>query len=278
MLIIVTSSVPLLLSYENLFQEIGPTFMLIARSESTSFLPDALCDCSGLQFMIHSCPMRNYEEIYKGPKLYWGSEPSDLVKRFSELAPPGSALDLGMGEGRDALHLAGLGFHVTGVEAAQTGVDKCLALASKKNLRINAIASDVRSFKIPRSRYSLITAINLFQFMTKTDALGVIHRAITGLKRGGILICECFTIDDPYFKAHKKKSQEIAPGVFRESSGHIYSLYAYGELLQMCCEGIGSGPITKGLRPMYYSEYDFYDTTHGPAHWHGVADFVGKKL
>lgn len=222
--------------------------------------------------------VKNYEEIYRKSELYWGAKPSDLVRRFAELAPAGAALDLGMGEGRDALYLAGLGFSVTGVESAQSGVAKCLGIASKKNLSIKAIAADARSFPIPKNRYALIIAMNLFQFFAKPDAQQIIDRAVAGLKRGGLLLCESFTIDDPHFKAHKKKSHEIAPGTFRDASGNIYSLYGYGEILKMACGEQPNDTSDTKLRPIYYSEFDYYDTTHGPAHWHGVVDFVGKKL
>lgn len=222
--------------------------------------------------------VKNYEEIYRKSELYWGAKPSDLVKRFAELAPTGAALDLGMGEGRDALYLAALGFTVTGVESAQSGVSKCLGIARKKNLPVKAISADVRAFPIPKNRYALIVAINLFQFLTKTEAQNVIDRAVAGLKRGGLLVCESFTIDDPHFKAHKQKSHEIAPGTFRDASGNIYSLYSYGEILKMACGDQSNDTSEAKLRPVYYSEFDYYDTTHGPAHWHGVVDFVGKKL
>ncbi len=107
---------------------------------------------------------------------------------------------------------------------------KCSDIARKKNLSVKAVSEDVRNFGLPKNRYSLIVAINLFQFLAKTDTQIVIDRAVAGLKRGGLFVCESFTIDDPHFKAHKKKSQEIAPGTFRDSSGNIYSLYNYGEV------------------------------------------------
>lgn len=222
--------------------------------------------------------VKNYEEIYNKPELYWGAKPSDLVKRFAELAPAGAALDLGMGEGRDALYLAGLGFSVTGVESARSGVAKCLNLATKKNLSVKAVSEDVREFRIAKNRYALIVAINLFQFLPKPETQRIIDNATDGLKRGGLFVCESFTIDDPHYKIHQKNSKEIAPGTFRDASGNIYSLYSYGEILKMCCPLIAVANSGTGLRPMHYAEYDFYDTTHGLAHWHGMVDFVGKKL
>ncbi|MFH2054445.1 MAG: methyltransferase domain-containing protein, partial [bacterium] len=68
---------------------------------------------------------KDYEKAYSKSELYWGSQPSDLVRRFIEFAPQGRALDLGGGEGRDALFLAEQGFRVTIVDIAESGVEKC---------------------------------------------------------------------------------------------------------------------------------------------------------
>ncbi len=211
---------------------------------------------------------KDYEKIYSKPELYWGKKPSELTKRFAELAPEGVALDLGMGEGRDVLYLASEGFEVIGVESTQAGVNKCERQAHEQGLNIKTVVADAREFKIAKNKYAIIVAMNLFQFMHKKEAADICSRAIAGLKRKGLFIAQTFTIDDPSYKPHKRKSHEIAPGVFRDGSGVIYSLYNYGELLEM----------SQPLRPIYYAEYDYFHAHGGVGHWHGVADLVGKKI
>ncbi len=214
--------------------------------------------------------MKYYDELYRDSKLYWGSAPSTLVKRFAELAPPGRALDLGMGEGRDALYLARQGFEVTGVEAARAGVEKCIQIAARQKLAVTTVAADARSFKIAKNRYSLICAMNLFQFFKKAETAALVASISSGLKRGGLFICQAFSIDDPHYKARKATSQEIGPGEFLDANGRIYSLFGYGELIEIS--------LKAQLRLINYAEYDYYDTSHGPAHWHGVIDLVARKL
>jgi len=159
-------------------------------------------------------------------------------------------------------------FDVTGVESVESGVEKCLQQAQERDLHVKAIVADACDFKIAVRKYSLILAINLFQFISKTDAADLITNIIDGLKKGGIFICQTFTYDDPSYKVRKKKSKEIEPGVFVDGTGNIYSLYDYGELLS----------LTSQLRPIYYREYDFYDTNRGAPHWHGVVELVAKKM
>jgi cyclopropane fatty-acyl-phospholipid synthase-like methyltransferase len=211
---------------------------------------------------------KDYEKLYSQEESYWGSQPSDLVRRFAEFAPQGRALDLGGGEGRDAIYLAEQGFRATMIEQAAAGAEKCANLAAEKGLRIRTVCEDVREFTIAKNQYAIISAITLFQFMSKEDMRKLCQNIIAGLKRGGLFLCSAFTVDDPSYKVRKRRSREIEPGVFVDSSGSVYSLYDYGELMKICAP----------LRPIYHHEYDFYDTTRPPAHWHGVVDFVGKKL
>jgi len=211
---------------------------------------------------------KDYNKVYSKQELYWGSQPSELVRKFAELTPSGKALDLGMGEGRDVLYLASQGFEVTGVESANSGCTKCLEIAQKQGFSIKTVCSDVREYKIARKKYAIITTINLFQFISKTEAADLIEKISAGLKKDGLFLCQTFTYDDPSYKVRKRKSKEIEPGVFVDGSGNVSSLYDYCELLALASD----------LRVIYYTEYDFYDLKHGKPHWHGVVDFVGKKI
>src|ERR1043165_9700463 len=59
---------------------------------------------------------------------------------------PGKALDIGMGQGRNSLFLAALGWDVTGFDISEVGVKQAQAEAAKRNLKINAMVGDVDKF------------------------------------------------------------------------------------------------------------------------------------
>jgi tellurite methyltransferase len=211
----------------------------------------------------------SFDRKYSSKKFYWGTKPSNLVKNFASLATAGRALDLGMGEGRDAIYLASRGFNVIGVDQSEVGVDKCLSRAERLGVNLESVVSDVRDFKIAKGRYSLILSVNLFQYITKSEAQSLSRALMDGLKRGGLVIASVFTYDDPRYKEYKRKTTELEPGSFLLVSGEIYSLYDYGELRQ----------LFEPLRLLYYTEYDFWDTHGGQkGHWHGVAELVSKRI
>jgi len=69
-----------------------------------------------------------WEDSYKRPgKLdtFGGGKPSEAVVKAAFQLPSGiKALDLGCGEGRNALYLASLGFKTSASDISQSGIDK----------------------------------------------------------------------------------------------------------------------------------------------------------
>src|SRR3954465_9369703 len=56
---------------------------------------------------------------------------------------PGTALDIGMGQGRNSLFLAALGWQVTGFDISEVGVKQAIAEAKKREGTLDARVGDV---------------------------------------------------------------------------------------------------------------------------------------
>jgi 2-polyprenyl-3-methyl-5-hydroxy-6-metoxy-1,4-benzoquinol methylase len=80
-------------------------------------------------------------EYARDPDRYvFGTAPSDWAREIAQLVRPGDVvLDLGCGEGRDSVFLAGLGAAVTGVDVAAGGLDKARRLARRRGVRVRWI-------------------------------------------------------------------------------------------------------------------------------------------
>ena len=70
-----------------------------------------------------------WNQRYRTTELVWSTGPNQFVEAELSSLPPGRALDLAAGEGRNALWLARRGWRVTAVDFAQAGLDKGRALA-----------------------------------------------------------------------------------------------------------------------------------------------------
>lgn len=88
-----------------------------------------------------------WDARYAGGDLVWGEQPNQFV--VDELAglPPGRALDLGAGEGRNALWLAGLGWRVTAVDFSAVAVRRGRRLAAAAGVAVDWVVADLRTYE-----------------------------------------------------------------------------------------------------------------------------------
>ncbi len=83
-----------------------------------------------------------WDRRYATVELIWTAEPNRfLVEQVGDLAP-GRALDLGAGEGRNAVWLATQGWQVTAIDFSQTGLDKARQLAERANVDVELRCAD----------------------------------------------------------------------------------------------------------------------------------------
>lgn len=112
---------------------------------------------------------------------------SFLIENFDHLRR-GLALDLAMGEGRNAIYLATRGFDVDGVDSDPERVARARAAARKLGAPIRAVVGNVEdgTYIIPLETYDTIVVFNY------------LHRPLfqdirDGLVPGGVLVYQTFT-------------------------------------------------------------------------------------
>jgi tellurite methyltransferase len=70
-----------------------------------------------------------YDEKYASKEYYWGKKPSNICDKVIGIMQPSEdshpkLLDLGCGEGRNAVYFAKHGFEVLGVDLSEAGLEK----------------------------------------------------------------------------------------------------------------------------------------------------------
>lgn len=131
----------------------------------------------------------HFNKIYGSPNSPFRQEPSQFMARIAADLKPGAALDVAMGQGRNALYLAGKGWNVTGYDLSQCGLDLARASARAAGLKLDTIRASHDAFDYGISRWDLI--VETFAFSNLDDA-GYRKRIIDSLKPGGILLIEGF--------------------------------------------------------------------------------------
>ncbi len=115
---------------------------------------------------------------------YLLKNPSNIVKRFINIASKGKALDIACGTGRNALFLAEKGFEVDAIDISDVALEN---LKGRKN--INPILADLDTYYLPEEKYNLILNIN---YLNRR----LFPQIKEALKTGGVLIFETFTLND----------------------------------------------------------------------------------
>ena len=72
------------------------------------------------------------EERYQSTERLWSGNPNETLVDYAAKLTPGTALDIGCGEGADALWLKNHGWEVLGIDFAPTAVARTKAHASQR--------------------------------------------------------------------------------------------------------------------------------------------------
>jgi SAM-dependent methyltransferase len=102
--------------------------------------------------------------------------------------PTGRALDLGCGEGGDALWLAERGWHVTAVDISQTALDRAAAVARARNVlaRIDFQRHDMPD-TFPEGAFDLVSA-QFLHSMAELDRPRLLRKGAEAVSAGGTLL------------------------------------------------------------------------------------------
>ncbi|MCC7076978.1 MAG: class I SAM-dependent methyltransferase [Acidimicrobiia bacterium] len=127
---------------------------------------------------------RYWDDRYRNSCL-WGVEPNlFLVESVADL-PPGDALDLGCGQGRNAVWLARQGHTVTAVDQSEVALEQARELATASGVELTTVCADAATWDAPEAAFDLVI---LTYVQTPPHERRMIHaQAVRALRAGGRL-------------------------------------------------------------------------------------------
>jgi SAM-dependent methyltransferase len=118
----------------------------------------------------------------------FNTNPNAFLVQMVQGRPAGAALDVGMGQGRNAIYLAQQGWTVTGFDPADRAVALAQETAKKAGVTITALAQTDDEFEWGENRWDLIV---LSYVGVRQNA----ERVTRALKPGGMVVIEGFHRD-----------------------------------------------------------------------------------
>lgn len=198
----------------------------------------------------------NYEKWYEGDEYYWGLEPGRFLDELIRLRPPSSdkkLLDIGCGEGKDAVYMAQKGYDVTAFDLTENGIRKAIALAESRNVKIKAYVDDINTFTTD-DQFDIIYSTGTVQYLFEENKTNFFEKLSKITKREGIVFINVF-VEKPFL--------ELPPDWDKEEkmwkSGELFTYFADWRIERI-------------------DEVIFEDNSGGVPHFHCMDTIVCKKV
>jgi SAM-dependent methyltransferase len=171
----------------------------------------------------------------------FASVPSAFLMGAVKGLSPGLALDVGAGQGRNAVWLAGQGWDVTGIDISAVGLDAARANASKAGVTIRTVKTAYDDYDPGAAKWDLIAMIFAWAPIAEPDFRAKVVKA---LRPGGLIVFEHFVAD---------AERPRAPMVRALSPGELRDLFSDFEIL-------------------------FYEEKEGTGDWGGPGSYLVRMI
>ncbi|MBS3179764.1 MULTISPECIES: class I SAM-dependent methyltransferase [unclassified Pseudoclavibacter] len=134
-------------------------------------------------------PTEFWEQLYSAKPAVWSGRVNANLASVAGALTPGRALDLGCGEGGDAIWLAQQGWRVTGIDISTVAIDRARAAALTAGIDeslIDFVAGDLETWR-PDEPLDLATA-SFFQSPVHLPRTQILREAALMLAPGGHLL------------------------------------------------------------------------------------------
>jgi tellurite methyltransferase len=176
-----------------------------------------------------------YDEVYRREDYYWGVRPSAMCDRVIALLPPGRPvrlIDLGCGEGRNAVYFARQGYEVVGMDLSQPGLDKTRRLAAETGVQVVTVHADIVHYALDAT-YDVVFSTGALHYMPAEvrEARYADYKAHTA--PGGLNTLSVF-VQKPFIPPAPDGEPSVA---HRYRSGELFGYFWDWEIL-WCTEEI----------------------------------------
>lgn len=156
--------------------------------------------------------VERWNSILTAERPRFNASPNAFLVEVVRNRKPGTALDVGMGQGRNAVWLAQNGWNVTGFDPAEKAVALALQNASKHGVKLATEIKGSEDFDFGENKWDLI----VLSYVGVREISDKVQRS---LRPGGIVVVEAFHRD-------ATRGRSIGSGVVFDS-GELPAMFRY---------------------------------------------------
>lgn len=135
-----------------------------------------------------------FNNVYRSSRPGYSTRPNAFLKRVADCVPRGTALDIGMGQGRNSIYLAAKGWKVSGYDIAEAGLAAARLQALRTQVTIQMVQSSTQAFPYQADAWDLIVATYCTLPLKDREFVSKLKRS---LRPGGLLLVETFSLHPP---------------------------------------------------------------------------------
>ena len=198
----------------------------------------------------------NYEKWYEGGGYYWGTEPADFCDELIKLCPPSKGkkvLDIGCGEGKDAVYMASKGYDVYAFDLTENGIRKTKLLAEEKDVDVKAYVDDINTF-VTDEQFDIIYSSGTIQYLFEENKAAFFEKIGKITKKNGFVFFNVF-VEKPFLEF--PPDWDIEEKMWK--SGELFSYFPDWKLHRI-------------------DETIFEDNSNGIPHYHCMDTIICEKI
>jgi len=148
-------------------------------------------------------------EARYGEAQVWSGKPNAALVQHTGDLPARRALDLGCGEGADAIWLAEQGWDVTGVDVSATALTRAQTHAQERGVQVRWVETDLAAWQAD-AEYDLVTSFFLHSPVNFPRAQ-ILHAAANAVAPGGVLLVVGHADFPPWSSHHHEDGDHEHP-------------------------------------------------------------------